>query len=132
MKPSRKRRSLALTIIVFAIAIALWSARLTVHKACADGARASLPALSAEREPTGAAAHGLRAEMPALGLANFPLAFEANAGQADPSVKFLARAGRSELLLTSRSVVVQSRKSLGVKFVGSNAASKPQGKDVLP
>src|SRR5438128_9886343 len=65
-------------------------------------------------------------------MANFPLAFEANAGQADPSVKFIARAGKSELLLTSRSLTVQSRKSFGVKFVAANASSTPQGIDQLP
>src|SRR2546421_7047849 len=132
MKRSRKRQSLALTIIVLGIAIGLWSASLTVHKACADGARASLPAMSAEREPTERAAHALRAEMPALRMANFPLAFEANAGQADPSVKFLARAGKSELLLTARSITVQSRKSFGVQFVAANTATAPQGIDILP
>ncbi|PYS75038.1 MAG: hypothetical protein DMF73_02160, partial [Acidobacteria bacterium] len=77
--------------------------------------------------------HALRAGTPALqSMANFPLAFEANAGQADPPVKFIARAGKSALLLTPRSITVQSRKSFGVKFVGAKAANEPQGIDALP
>src|SRR5204863_1016619 len=73
-------------------------------------ASASRFALTADRD--------VRAQMtPALqSMASFPLAFEANAGQADPSVKFLAQSGKSELLLASRSVVIQSSKSFGVKF----------------
>src|SRR5205814_1315236 len=95
-----------------------------------DGARASLPAMSANREPIdGRAAHALRAGMPALQS----LAFEANDGQADPSVKFLARSGRHQMLLTSHSVVLGSLKgSLGIEFAGANHSSKVEGADPLP
>jgi uncharacterized repeat protein (TIGR01451 family) len=60
------------------------------------------------------------------------LAFEANDGQAEAAIKFLARAGQHELLLTSRSVIARSREgSIAFTFAGARAASV-QGVDALP
>src|SRR5438270_7993234 len=113
MKRSRKHQALhvgvrlsALFIMVGTLAFASsWSAGALARKVRASRSIFSRFALIADGD--------VRAPMaatPALqSMANFPLAFEANAGQAERSVKFLARAGNSELLLTSRSVTVQSR-----------------------
>jgi hypothetical protein len=65
-------------------------------------------------------------------ILNRPLAFEANSGQAAKRVKFIARAGKSNLLLNAQSVEVASDESFGLKFVGADAASEPQGVDPLP
>src|SRR5207253_5048308 len=122
-------------IVVGAVAFASdWSAGVLARKARAARSICSRFALIADKNVRAPVAnsHALRAGTPPLqSMANFPLAFEANAGQADPSVKFLARAGKSELLLTSRAVTVQSRESFGVQFVAANAAITPQGIDIL-
>src|SRR2546425_12683295 len=99
-------------VILAAVVASCWSAGVLARKERVHGARASLPAMSAKRELVDErAAHALRAGMPALQS----LAFEANGGQADPAVKFLARGGRHQLLLTSRSVIVRSLKgSVGI------------------
>src|SRR5438094_4041559 len=134
MKRSRNRNSFRIAVFASVLAVVLGLIVFAPTKfESASGTRAARTsssrfALTADRD--------VRAPMvgtPALkSMANFPLAFEVNAGQAEPSVKFLARVGKSELLLTSHSVVVQSRKSFGVKFAGSNAANEPQGIDALP
>jgi uncharacterized repeat protein (TIGR01451 family) len=85
--------------------------------------------LNAKREPTERVADGLRAGMPALQS----LAFEANEGQADAAVKFLARSARHQLLLTSRSVILRSLKgSVGIEFAGANASNGMEGTAPLP
>src|SRR5882724_1372579 len=147
MKRSRNRNSSRVAVTAFAFALALGLvvfAPIKFESAIGTGAARSSSsrfALHADRDerPSGAAPLGtplVRAPMaksPTLqSMANFPLAFEANAGQADPSVKFLARTGNSELLLTSRSITIQSRKSFGVQFVAANRTTAPQGIDVLP
>jgi len=59
-------------------------------------------ALSAQRQQIDErAAPDLRAGMPALQS----LAFEANEGQVDASVKFLARSGGHQLQLNARSII---------------------------
>ncbi|HBB97153.1 MAG TPA: hypothetical protein DC054_17385 [Blastocatellia bacterium] len=132
MKRSRNRNNSRVAVTAFALALVLGLvvfAPIKIERAI--GARTSLSTASATGEEYERSSHALRA--PTLqSMANFPLAFEANAGQADPSVKFLARAGNSELLLTSRSITVQSRKSFGVQFVAANTTTAPQGIDILP
>ncbi len=143
MKRSRNHHALhvgvrlsAVLIVVGAVAFATnRSAGVAARKALAARSSSSRFALTADKDVRAPVANScaFRAATPVLqSMANFPLAFEANAGQANPSVKFLARAGKSELLLTSHSVTVQSRKSFGVKFAGSNAANEPQGIAPLP
>jgi uncharacterized repeat protein (TIGR01451 family) len=63
---------------------------------------------------------------------NLPLAFEANTGQAAAPVKFIARARRSNLLLTALSIEVESDESFAIKFAGADAVCDPQGIDPLP
>src|SRR5204863_5982351 len=61
------------------------------------------------------------------------LAFEANDGQTDAAVKFLARSGKHQLLLTSRSVVLRALNgSLGIEFAGASDSSTVTGTDLLP
>src|SRR5438045_639301 len=141
MKRSRNRNNSRIAVIAFALALALgfivfasgWSAGVFARKARAARSISSHFAVIADRDVRApiANSHALPADT-LKSMASLPLAFEANAGQADPSVKFLARAGKSELLLTSRSITVQSRKSFGVQFVAANAAITPQGIDILP
>jgi uncharacterized repeat protein (TIGR01451 family) len=132
MKRSRNRNNSRVAVTVFAFAFALGLVVFAPIKfERTIGARTSLSNVTAPVEEAEGSSNALRA--PTLqSMANFPLAFEANAGQAEPAVKFLARTGNSELLLTSRSITVQSRKSFGVQFVSANRATEPQGIDVLP
>jgi len=63
---------------------------------------------------------------------DLPLAFEANQGQVDLSVKFLLRGNGSNLLLTPDRAVLQSaQSSFAFKFLGANAAA-PRGVEQLP
>src|SRR5438093_12352118 len=101
MKRSRNRNNCRLAVIASALAILLGVIAFAPAKfESAIRARTSLSAVSAKREEPDRAARASFAGTPALqSIANSPLAFEANAGQADPSVKFIARAGASKLLL---------------------------------
>jgi uncharacterized repeat protein (TIGR01451 family) len=131
---SRKRKfqvRVLIPAIVIGIAVvaSCWSADVLARKERPNGARASLPALAAKPEPIDdRAVHALRAGMPALQS----LAFEANDGQADAAVKFLARSSGHELQLTSRSVILRSLKgSVGIEFAGANH-SNLEGTTPLP
>src|SRR5215831_606765 len=83
-----------------------------------ERAVASRPTMSGQHAPSDKrAARALRAGMPALQS----LAFEKNDGQADTAVKFLARAGDHDLLLTARAVIARSRAgSVGFTFAGAS------------
>src|SRR5438093_1515777 len=103
MKQSRRRIRVVIPTLVIGIAVvaSCWSAGVLARKERVHGARASLPSMSAKRKQVDErAAHALRAAMPALQS----LAFEANDGQADAAVRFIARGRGHQLLLTSRSV----------------------------
>src|SRR4030095_6137097 len=135
MDYSRKRRTLQIRVLIpailigIAVVVSCWSAGVLARKGRVDRARAPLPALNAKREPTERVADGWRAGMPALQS----LAFEANEGQADAAVKFLARSARHQLLLTSRSVILRSLKgSVGIEFAGANASNGMEGTAPLP
>ncbi len=73
-------------------------------------------------------------------LAKLPLIFEANQGQADPSVKFLARGAGYVLLFdqTGAKLVLQAanaartEKSVHMRLVGANAASTVDATGPLP
>jgi uncharacterized repeat protein (TIGR01451 family) len=127
----RRLRVLIATLVIgVAVLASCWSAGVLARRGRLDGARASLPPMSAKREPMDErGAHALRAVMPALRS----VAFEVNEGQTDRAVKFLARSGSRQLLLTSRSVILRSFKgSLGIEFAGTNYTSKVAGTDRLP
>src|ERR1051325_3078041 len=110
------------------ISIAVVASCVLARKGSAGGARASRPTLNRNLEP-GGARDKVRAGMPAL---QSP-AFEANEGQADANVKFLARSGRHQLLLTPRSVNLRSQNgSIGIEFAGAHDSSIVQGIDLLP
>jgi uncharacterized repeat protein (TIGR01451 family) len=135
MNYSRKRRTLQIRALIPAILIGIavvascWSAGALARKGRLDRAPAPLPALNAKREPAERVAPARRAGMPALQS----LAFEANQGQADAAVKFLARSAGHQLLLTSRSVILRSLKgSVGIEFAGANASNSMEGTAPLP
>ena len=66
-------------------------------------------------------------------LDNLPLAFEANAGQADPTVKFLARSGAVTLFLTAGEAVLTAPKTrIAMKLAGANSAPPVEGVAPLP
>src|SRR5215472_13773318 len=56
---------------------------------------------------------------PLKSIVDLPLAFEANSGQTAAAVKFIARAGRSNLLLTPQSIEVASDELFAIKFAGA-------------
>src|SRR5262245_40326214 len=65
-------------------------------------------------------------------LADLPLAFELNKGQADRNVKFLARGPRAQLLLgSSRATLVTASGRFGLRFAGANSAVNLTGADQL-
>jgi aldose sugar dehydrogenase len=133
MKRINNRRSRVLIpalVIGVAILASCLSASVLARKARLDGARASLPAMNAKREYLDERAKpALRAGMPALQS----LAFEANDGEANASVKFLARSGSHQMLLMSRSVILRSfRGSFGIEFAGASDSSKVEGTEPLP
>ncbi|HEX3083747.1 MAG TPA: PQQ-dependent sugar dehydrogenase, partial [Pyrinomonadaceae bacterium] len=132
MKSSSKHVRALIPAVVVAIAVvaSCWSSGVLARKARLNGARASLPALPTTPEPTNErVTHAMRAGMPAVQS----LAFEANDGQADPAVRFLARSARHQLLLTPRSVILQSAKgSVGIEFAGTNASTTVAGTAPLP
>jgi hypothetical protein len=71
--------------------------------------------------------------------ANLPISFEANLGQTDPAVEFLAHGHNGNLLLTAGEAWLTLQNSGGengplllrLKVAGANAASKPEGLDPL-
>src|SRR5205807_440627 len=147
MKRSRNLRSLRIAIFVSAFAILFgiigsasdWNAVALARKPstvrnAAAGARESLSAMNAEREPTEPAAHTLHARMPALqSIANLALAFEANEGQSDSRIKFLARESGAALQLASNRVTLQfTQAALSFRFLAANASPKITGADPLP
>ena len=72
--------------------------------------------------------------------ANLPISFEANIGQADPAVKFLAHGQNGNLLLTRNEVWLTLQKdggenvphTLRLKLSGANPDPKLEGLDPLP
>ncbi len=96
---------------------------------------------SAARPGVQAAKHGVQTSPAALKTANavMPLAFEANQGQADPSVKFLARAKGYSLFLTPSLAVMVLKAPAGdrqadtirMSLYGGNTAPVIQGQGVL-
>src|SRR5947209_3060364 len=65
-------------------------------------------------------------------FANFPLAFEANQGQADQRIKFLAREASGELQLSDNSVTLRSKRSaLSFHFKGANGTPRVVGEEPL-
>src|SRR5262245_19362932 len=62
-----------------------------------------------------------------------PISFEANQGQTDSQVKFLARGSAYTLFLTpTGSVLKTGRRTVQLKLVGANPESQLSGRDELP
>lgn len=98
-----------------------------IHPAAAAPAAAPATANSPSAKPALASAYG-----------NLPLRFEANRGQTDPRVRFLARGSRSELFLAgSEAVLVLTKpaaQSTALRFslLGANRAAQISGVDPQP
>ena len=120
---------LVLTISLLVIASCLSAAVLARKRQSANVAVAA-PATSGNPEPNlDRATHGMPPKM----LALQSLAFETNEGQADETVKFLARTGRHQLLLTSDAAILRSPQgTIRIEFAGANESAKVAGVDPLP
>jgi uncharacterized repeat protein (TIGR01451 family) len=120
---------LVLTISLLVIASCLSAAVLARKRQSANVAVAA-PATSGNPEPNlDRATHGMPPKMLALQC----LAFETNEGQADETVKFLARTGRHQLLLTSDAAILRSPQgTIRIEFAGANESAKVAGVDPLP
>src|ERR1041385_1277116 len=126
MKLTRRRKTFHIAIvasIVFVVCISSWratrSARIPagqVLKPRSTSLDFSANAGNNVRTPSA------RPSRPVLQqFANFPLAFEANQGQTDQRIKFLARGANGQLQLAANSVTMQfKRSSLSVRFAGAN------------
>jgi hypothetical protein len=65
-------------------------------------------------------------------LADLPLAFEINTGQAGPDVRFLARGPREQLLLSpGESALIAASSKFRFKFAGANLEAKIRGEQQL-
>src|SRR5215831_9254 len=116
------RFSLATTILGIVASGVVWH----------TGVHARRPGMSPDVSVT-AASQAFQSRTPPLkSIVNLPLAFEANRGQAATSVRFLARSGRSNLLLTAQSIEVESNEPLGITFARANPGCEPQGVNPLP
>src|SRR5438105_1528390 len=63
-------------------------------------------------------------------LGNLPMSFEANQGQADPAIKYLARGGHYNLFLTPDEAVLSLKQStIRMKLIGANRSPKIGGVD---
>ena len=128
-----RRNTLFLAIAASAILVAF------ISNWRANGARTSLSAFAQQSQQFERASHAVRAGMPTLQaapalqqFANFPLAFEANQGQTDSRIKFLAREGGGELQLAENSVTLQFKRSaLSFRFDGANGTSGMMGEEQL-
>src|SRR5438067_2490350 len=137
MKRTRRRNAFFLTIvtsIIFVVSISNWRA---------SGARTSLSAFGRDSESSERSARALRSGMPAFRpaptlpptlqqFANFPLAFEANLGQADQRIRFLGREAGGELQLSDNSVTLRSKRfALSFHFKGANGTPRVVGEEPL-
>jgi len=69
---------------------------------------------------------------PLSSFANLPIAFEANQGQADSHVKFLARESGAEMLLAANEAALKFARALVTfRFAGANSSPKITGMDQL-
>ncbi len=113
-RPSRLRPLVRPTLAMLAACLPL------------SGAHAAAPIVSSAT-PVKAVAYG-----------NLPLTFEANAGQTDPQVKFLARGKGYGLFLTKDQAVFAFRQSqtkqsaLRLHLVGASGNTQPQSQKPLP
>jgi uncharacterized repeat protein (TIGR01451 family) len=119
----RLRGPIAVFVITFGVVALCWTTVALAWRDSATGSRKPLPGLD-DHEPT---THAVLAGTAALQS----VAFEANEGQADAAVKFLARAGGNQLLLMSRSVIAQSRDGAVAFSFGGATGAAVAGEDQL-
>jgi hypothetical protein len=144
-QPKRKPASSWIFVLTGCVLIALATAALQVG----SGVRGAGKALVAHEQASGAFQRLVNASagnsnLPALSEASrqravasygpLPLAFEANQGQTDPQVKYLARGAGYTLFLTADEAVLSlaSDSALRMRMAGSNPNSHPAADDRLP
>ncbi|HEY8187185.1 MAG TPA: SBBP repeat-containing protein [Pyrinomonadaceae bacterium] len=153
-------RSAAVAVLILAILSgAVATPGTGGRKSGARGSRAASPVTPAEAsEPKSSATDDARRTRSADTYHRAPLSFEANQGQADPSVKFLARGAGYQLSLTSTEAVLSLNREAGSKnkpsekgssshanarrssigdvvrmrLLGANSNPHPNGEEVLP
>src|SRR5258708_40334498 len=66
-------------------------------------------------------------------LSNLPISFEANRGQADSAIEYVARGGHYTLLLTSNEAVLSLKKStVRMRLIGANPSPKIGAAELQP
>jgi Beta-propeller repeat/Divergent InlB B-repeat domain/Domain of unknown function DUF11 len=113
------RRAILLPIVILSVAFGAWAQKPT-NSVAKDGAN------------TGPAAHDFAskpAPRPSGAYGDLPLSFEANRGQADSQVKYLARGRGYTLFLTPKETVLALRHAspAAKQKPGANAAAVPPG-----
>src|SRR2546430_14041740 len=137
MKRTRRRNAFFLAIvtsIIFVVSISnwhgVWSAGIPARTAREARSASSNFRANADKDVRAPSANS---STPTLQqFANFPLAFEANHGQADQRIKFLGREAGGELQLNDNSVTLRSKRSaLSFHFKGANGTPRLVGEEPL-
>jgi beta-propeller repeat-containing protein/HYR domain-containing protein len=133
---------------LIALSLALIGMTSTVAPRSYSLSLSALPTLASEAialpttaEPRPANADELNCERASEALGRLPLRYEANRGQTDRAVKFIARGAGFDLLLTSTEAVLRlavkktkqaTAGNLRMKMIGSNPSPQITGMDQLP
>lgn len=123
----RIRATVALALVIAAAALSGPGDRRAPQAAAtivAAGDAPAKPAGAAERHGAAPLAPSEKASVAAT-FGRLPMAFEANAGQVDPDVKFLARGSGYRLFLTATEAVLSLRQ-LDTREVGKAATSRQE------
>jgi len=118
--PSRRARALCSVVAIIAVALLALSTpyRPSIQKSAAAAVSPQVtPITQAQRDR-------LQANFAAL-----PLAFEQNAGQIDPEVKFTARANGYTLFLTNNDAVFSLRTKSSTSMTAHSSTSDLRGKN---
>jgi uncharacterized repeat protein (TIGR01451 family) len=137
MKRTRRRNTFFIAIvalIIFVVSISNWrgvsSARIQSHQAREANSISSEFRANADVDVSARSA--LQSTPTLQHFANLPLAFEANQGQTDQRIKFLAREAGGELQLSENSVTLQfPRSALSFQFDGANDTAAVIGDEQL-
>src|SRR2546429_5480347 len=131
MKRTRRRKTFFIAIvasIIFVTSISNWRG----VRSAGIPARSELLNLRANADKDVRAPSASLLTPTLQQFANFPLAFEANQGQTDQRIKFLARAAGRELQLSENSVTLQFKRSaLSFQFDGANGTPRVIGEEPL-
>src|SRR5208282_5589485 len=106
----RRTSLIALIVAALGLPVIVWVAMTHASRGQVAAPEARLPSGQAALAPPAAPARGALARNTLRpNTAALPLFFEANAGQSDPRVRYLSRAGGYMLFLTPREAVFAMR-----------------------